>query len=228
MLHQSNTLANTSSSPPWLVPDLLPAFISMIFAGAKAGKSIMTVQLAHALATNSEFLGHQVERQLRVLYYQSDLPEDEWKFQLQKLNRNEGWYTIWDMPGLLASKAKRDELKSIVKAEKFDLTIFDSFVSCSEPADLDKPMVIRTCISRLHEITQDKPIWLVHLKDRISVSAAGSFASAGVSTLIHLTETSIEIRGRYVQSKMKLKRGKEGLWVPVKTKPKDPRDLYKL
>jgi len=226
--------------PPWLVPDLFPAYISMIFAWGKVGKSIMSVQLAHALTTGTDFLGYPIGAPLRVLYYTSDLPEGEWQYQLEKLQKNDGWDTIWDMPGLLSQGFRVEALRR--DAIGYNLVVFDSLLSISEPADLDNPQVIRACITKLRHITSgsgiERPIWLIHHKrkglpgvpDKMSVSAAGSFAlTAGVSTLIDLTDVGIEVRGRYVRAEVKLKRGENGLWLPISTrKAKDPKDVYKL
>lgn len=230
-------VAREIKQPPWLVPDLLPAYISMIFAWGKVGKSIISVQLAHALTTGTDFMGYPIGKPLRVLYYQADLPEGEWQEQLKGLKHNEGWDTIWDMPGLLNQGSRVEGLRRDAKG--YDLVAFDSLLAISEPEDLDKPQVIRSCISKLRHITDDGPIWLIHHKrkglpgipDKMSVSAAGSFAlTAGVSTLIDLSETGIEVRGRYVKAELKLKRGDHGLWLPVeeRKKAKDPKDVYKL
>ena len=62
-------------SPEWVIPELLPGFgITMMYAYAKIGKSIMSMQLAHALTTGNEFLGVKPERQWNPLYIQCDLP----------------------------------------------------------------------------------------------------------------------------------------------------------
>jgi len=224
--------------PPWLVEKLIPAYISMIFAWGKVGKSIMSVQLAHALTMGNDFLGYPIDRKLKVLYYQCDLPEGEWQYQLKELDKSEDWWTIWEMPGLLMDAGRTEQLTQLVEKEQFDLVVFDSLLSCSEGSDLDDAKEIRLIIGKLRKITKDKPIWLIHHKrkgqpgvpDKSNVAAAGSFAlGAGVSTLIDLVEGGIEIKGRYVRANLELKRDPDnGLWLPKTTIKKGDPKLFKI
>lgn len=222
--------------PPWLIEGLLPARgITMIYAWGKVGKSIMTMQLAHALTTGSELFGKKPDKTWKVLYYQSDEPEDEWGTQLEKVNKNENWDTMWDMPCLFTEGNRRIQLRRQVEEGKYDLIAFDSLLSCSEPLDMEDKSDVRKVISRIRFVTQDKPSWLINHKIKGTpgipanplVSAAGSFAlSAGVSTLIDLRETGenegqMTVRGRYVKVSVKLKRGPAGIWLL-----KGSEDLY--
>jgi len=76
--------------PPWLIPNVIPGYGAiMLFAYGKVGKSILTVQLCHALGTQSEFLGVKPEKQFKVLYYQCDLPQAEWQNQLDELGKSQ-------------------------------------------------------------------------------------------------------------------------------------------
>ncbi len=230
--------AREFESPPWLIEGLIPGRgISMIFTWGKVGKSIMSVQLAHALTTGNDFLGRKPVKQYKVLYYTSDLPEDEWGEQLKLLSKNDNWHTVWDMPGIFNSLSRKEDLQKIVKEQKFEIVVFDSLISCSEPAELNDLNAVRLSLRKLREITQDKPSWLIHHKrkgmpgvpDRSNVSAAGNFGlTAGVSTLIDLNpsidgrEGSIEVSGRYVRVSLDLKRGDNGLWLP-----KSKGDVFK-
>jgi len=192
----------------------------------------MAVQLAHALTTGNSFLGHLMEKPLKVLYYQCDLPEGEWQEQLKGLDHNANWHTIWEMPGILSKKERTKDLHDTYHDGKFDMLVLDSLVRCAESLDLNDQRVVDNTLVKIRYITGDKPTFTVHHKrkgspgvaDHMGTSAFGSFAvGAGWSTLIDLTDGGIDIRGRYVRRTLELKRGEKGVWLT-----KTEGDLYKM
>jgi len=73
-------LAKKIETPPWIIPNILPAGGCTIVAGQpKAGKSWATLDMALAIASGGEFLGHQVVEPGRVLYLDAETPE--WALQ---------------------------------------------------------------------------------------------------------------------------------------------------
>lgn len=219
--------------PPWVVEGLIPAYgITLIYAFPKVGKSILSIQLAHALGTNTFFLNHKPDHQFKVLYVQSDLPEGEWQTQLEKVGLIGTWETRWIEPGWLYNPKVVDDLKQTVQASSFDYLIYDALVSISGYVDLDDIVTMGRCITVLRQVS-DQPCAVIHHKrkgspgvpDHMSVSAAGSYAlSAGVSTLFDLTDSALRVRGRFVSEELNLGRDpKTGQWT-AKTK----QDLYRL
>jgi len=229
--------------PPWLIPGIIPGYgCLMLYAYGKVGKSILSVQLAHALSTQTGFLGVRPEKQFKVLYYQCDLPQSEWAYQLKELDTSpysqrplaEGWKTIWEEPGLLNVKERVERLGQIVKEGGYNLVIYDSLLSLTDGLmDLDKEDTIRKCLRRLRYISgPDNPMLVIHHKrkgipgvgDHPSNSPAGSYAiAAGVSVLLDLRDAGIQGRGRFCRVEMELKRGPHGIWLP-----KTGADLYKM
>jgi len=226
--------------PAWLVPGIIPGYgILMMYAHPKVGKSIMSIQLLHAIGTQSAFLGSTPERKISTLYYTSDLPANEWAFQIKKLGVSpqsglhfaEGWHTIHDEPGLLYDPKRIEELKTIIMEHKFDFVVYDSLLSLTDgKGDLDKEETIRRAFKWLQYMSgKGNPLEIIHHKrkgspqapDHTSTSAAGSYAlSAGVSVLMDLKDVKLEARGRFLRLEMKLKRGREGIWLP------SSEDLY--
>jgi len=222
--------------PPWLVPGLVPGYgILMIYAHPKTGKSILSQQLAHALGSNGSFLGQEIDKPLKVLYVQSDLPEIEWAQQMKDLGIDSstgspfatGWYTLWLEPGWLAKPKQMMELTHIIKEGEFDVVMYDSLLTISGYQNLDDLTTVGGLITRLRSITK-KASWLIHHKrkgspgvpDRSNVSAAGSFAiGAGVSALFDLSSSGthgghITVLGRFVMRDFDLARGAKGIWLP--------------
>jgi len=210
-------------APAWVVPELLPGFgITMVYAYAKIGKSLMAIQLAHALTTDKDFLGVKPERPWKVLYIQCDLPAGEWAQQIKKTGIGEGWDTVHEEIGLLGSTKIMKELYERVRDDKYDLTIWDALYKLSNYANLEEPKVIGWALKQINSVAGDFPAILIHHKrkgmpgvtDHTSVSAAGSFAlSAGVSTLYDLSDANLKIRGRYITDDLDLKRAKNGTWI---------------
>ena len=63
--------------PTFLVQDFLPARgIALIAAPPKARKSWAAMQLAHSLATGSDWIGFSIPQARKVLYVQAELPDD--------------------------------------------------------------------------------------------------------------------------------------------------------
>lgn len=229
--------------PPWLIPGVIPGYgCLMLYAYGKVGKSILSIQLAHALTTQTGFLGIKPEKPFKVLYYQCDLPQAEWAYQLKDLGASpdsarplaEGWHTIWEDPGLLIKKERVEALRKIVEEAKYDFVIYDSLLSLTDGLmDLDKEDTIRMCLRRLRYISgPDNPMEVIHHKrkgipgvgDHPSNSPAGSYAiAAGVSVLLDLRDSGIQGRGRFCRIEMELKRGHKGIWLP-----KTGGDLYKM
>jgi len=229
--------------PPWLIPNVIPGYGAiMLFAYGKVGKSILTVQLCHALGTQSEFLGVKPEKQFKVLYYQCDLPQAEWQNQLDELGKSpydglpwaQGWKTIWEEPGLLLHKERVEELRGKVVEGGYNFVVFDSLLSLTDGMmDLDKEDSIRKTLRRLRYITgTDAPYEIIHHKrkgvpgvgDHPSNAPAGSYAiAAGVSVLLDLRDGGIQGRSRSARIDLELKRGPRGIWLP-----KTGADLYKM
>ena len=118
----------------WLVDRLVPAYgISIIYADPKIGKSIMSLQLAHALANGRPFLDRSVPKRFRVCYLQADEPPQEWAHQLQDISQKagyeigEGWDTIPAPPGCLADPAMFEELKRLL--QPYECVILEALVS---------------------------------------------------------------------------------------------------
>ena len=225
--------------PAWLVPGLIPGYgILMIYAHPKTGKSILSQQLAHELGCGGKLLGHQIEKALKVLYVQSDLPEMEWAEQMRSLALcqtcgtpfTEGWDTVWIDAGWLAKKPSIEaELKNSFKAGKYGLLILDSLLTISGYADLNDLSVVGRVRRALEAITP-APKWLIHHKrkgtpgvpDKSNVSSVGhNSLAAGVSALLDLSATtkdrgSLIVQGRFVRKDLDLIRGPAGIWLPSK------------
>lgn len=195
--------------------------MSLLFADPKVGKSILSVQLAHALGTGSSLLGKKVSRKWRVLYVQADEPEHEWIKQLRMLGLNDEWSTVWlpKWPPPMMHPMTYTELKKIVK--DFEFVIVDSIFSLFGFPEITSPGQAGLIIRKLEELHQG-PLWVIHHKrksspgvpDQSTNSAAGSFALTGAaSTLYDLGKSRLQARGRVVAADMPLRRSQNGLWL---------------
>jgi len=217
---------------PWAVDKLVPAYgISLIFADPKVGKSIMSVQLAHSLATGTAFLDHAVmphspeRKEWRVLYAQADLPAMEWAHQLKSLNRVEGWDTVILDPGALQQPQIVRELQAAAKA--YDFLILDALLSLFAYPDINSNKVMGHALTVIRSLFAG-PIWLIHHKrktqagipDRSQQSIIGGVAlGAGVSTLYDLSPRQLKILGRVISADLQLKRTESGLWFVSQDEP---------
>lgn len=220
--------------PSWAVENLIPAYgISLVFAFPKVGKSILSIQLAYALGTQTQFLGFNVPQAYKTLYVQSDLPEGEWLEQIKKVGLVTNWSTLWKEQGWLYQPADVMELQRLIASEGYSYIIYDALSSISGYTDLDDIQVMGRCLTILRFIAPDVPCVVIHHKrkgspgipDRTQVSAAGSYVlSAGASVLLDLTDNTLKVLGRYVKEELQMGRDKEtGCW-----KRKTKQDLYSL
>jgi len=231
--------AREFEQPAWLVPQLIPGYgILMLYAHPKTGKSILSQQLAHELGCGGMLLGHKVQKTLKVLYVQSDLPEMEWAEQMKLLGVcpscqvpfTKGWDTTWVEPGWLAQKPKAElEIKNTIAAGKYDLVMLDSLAKISRGIDLNDGAGVQRILAALEKLTP-KPIWLIAHKrkgtpgvpDKANVASVGhNSLAAGVSVLLDLTAATkvtgiLDIQGRFVQKELNLVRGPAGIWLPAK------------
>ena len=232
-------VAREFEQPAWLVPEIVPGYgILMIYAHPKTGKSILSQQLAHELVCGGKLLGHQIEKVLKVLYVQSDLPEAEWREQMELLGIcpscqipfAKSWHTTWIEPGWLALKPRVEtELKNDIIAGKYDLVILDSLAKISRGIDLNDAGGVQRILAALERLTP-KPIWLIAHKrkgtpgvpDKANTASVGhNSLAAGVSVLLDLTAATktggvLDIQGRFVQKTLELIRGPHGIWLPAK------------
>lgn len=210
--------------PPWVVEGLIPAFgITLIYAFPKVGKSILAIQLASALANKTPFLNHEPDHAFKVLYVQSDLPEGEWQTQIGKVGLARGWETLWIEQGWIYNPKIVSDLQESIKVGGFDFLLYDALSTISGYADLDDIAVMGRCLNVVRSIS-DQPTVVIHHKrkgspgvpDHTSVSAAGSYVlSAGASTLFDLTDTTLRVRGRFVNQELSLGRDQQtGQWIP--------------
>jgi len=222
--------------PEWLIPDIVPGVgNNLIYSHGKIGKSILTVQLAHALTFQEPFLGVKPERTFKVLWLQTDLPEREWSIQIKKLGHapngvpwGRGWNTIWEPKGLFSYPNRVAALTKLFKEEEYDVLFLDSILSLVGDIDLNNPVVARNVFEKIESIVGPKPSWTIHhsrkgmpgVPDHTSTAATGSGQiTAGASTLFYLKDKSMEVRGRFVNEFYELQRVKHGLWLtktPVK------------
>jgi hypothetical protein len=214
----------------WAIPGLIPGSgYTVIQARAKVGKTILAIQLAHALSENASALGFPPPGQpWKVLFIQSDEPQAEWQAQVKQVGLLGNWHTLWTEPGLIRDAHRMDAVRKIVSEGGYDLLIHDSLYTTSGFATLKDPEVVGQFIALLKSIAPGKPFILNHHKrkgqagvpDHISTAAVGSFAlAANASCLIDLNEKGFQTQGRLVpQLQVALGRDAEtGRWVPVKT-----------
>jgi len=211
----------------WLVEGLVPDFgLLVIYAHPKVGKSILTIQLAHALSTGKSFLDFKVPKKRRVLYIQVDEPVQEWAKQIELTGCSEEWDTLHEAPGLLNHPAHIQTLTHLCK--NYDFIILDSLISLSGGAELKSPSVMSLYLNRVQQITSNKPTWLIHHKrkesagipDRRVSSAAFSFILTGTASVLYdLTSSSdgktgnLQAVGRLVKKEINLARNGM-LWEP--------------
>lgn len=220
-VYQASEFADRTVEIEWAVEGLVPAHgMNLLFADPKVGKSIFSVQLAHALGTSTPLLGFDVGRKWRVLYVQVDEPENEWIKQLKMLDINQGWDTVWSpkWPPLMLHPPSYVELQKICK--NYDFVIVDSILSLFGFPELTTPQQAGLVIQRLEKLFTG-PLWVIHHKrkaaagvpDRSTNSAAGNFAITGaVSTLYDLSTNKLQVRGRVVSAELHMKRTNNGLW----------------
>lgn len=78
--------ARTYLLHPWLTKDSM----SMIYAQTGVGKTHLTLNIAHALATGGEFLGWKAVKPVRVLYVDAEMAMDDLQGRLKAIIRGTG------------------------------------------------------------------------------------------------------------------------------------------
>jgi RecA-family ATPase len=221
-IYSANEFASREVAVEWAVEGLVPAHgINLLYADPKVGKSILSVQLAHALGTGTPLLEHAVHKTWRVLYIQADEPESEWIKQLKMLNINTAWDTVWlpKWPSPMFHPPTYTELQKVVK--EYDFVIADSIFSLFGFPEIKTPAQAGLIIQKFEQLTT-APLWVIHHKrksspgipDQSTNSAAGSFALTGAaSTLYDLGKSKLEARGRVVAETVHMKRARNGLWI---------------
>ena len=223
-VYKASDLVKKQFSYQWAVDNLIPDFgISIIYAHPKIGKSLLSIQLSHALTMGKPFLDCRVNTRKKVLYVQVDEPIREWAKQIDLTGLSESWDTLHEEIGLLNNTQKVKELTLL--CTQYDFIIMDSLLSLSGYADLSSNVVSGIYLERLKRLT-DKPIWLIHHKrkgspgipDRKVDSASFSFAlTAGASALYDLSASSdgqsgtLQAVGRIVKRDINLQRVKNSL-----------------
>lgn len=217
----ASEFAHLNLAIPWAVKDLVPAYgISLIYADPKVGKSILSIQLAHALGNGAkQFLGQDVISKRSVCYVQADEPPQEWAHQLKTVGCTEGWSTVTPPPGCLADPAMFNEIKQLVAP--FQFVILDALISLFGYPDIRSPQQAGHLLTQLR-LLHPGPIWVIHHKrksspgipDQSRQSGAGSFAiNAGVSAIYDLSERKIKCYGRVVKKDLTLDRDDRGRWI---------------
>lgn len=225
----------------WLIPKLIPGTgVILLQAHPKVGKSIFSIQLAHALGTATPFLGREVTKRRKVLYVQCDEPELEWQEQIKMIKLTEGWSTTWIPPGAIDNPAQMNRLRNTVKKDEYNFIIYDSFIKIVGQADLDNPRVAEHVIRMLGHgpkipilINHHKRKGMAGIVDRTASAGAGSFNIAGTaSVVIDLMPKKIEIIGRLVGEEIDVWKTTEGgslppgMWFPKVVKGKDDPSVY--
>jgi len=186
----------------WLIEEILPKrSVAMLVAREKVGKTWLALQISQAMTTGGQVFGRPTPEG-RVLYISCDDP-DEAAFK-DRLYRHQVWeptdefilYTNLiptgenDFDGL-------EYLESVVRGEKLDLLILDTFRACFPHADeSDQKDVTRITngLSRLSVQHNCSVLFLHHMNksyvsdnwlDRVSGSTA---LSAGVTMIWGLNE----------------------------------------
>jgi hypothetical protein len=170
-------------APPditWLVEGLIPEGRNgIIVADPKAGKSVLAIDLALALASGSSWLGHIVPRRRRVALVSREDHPAETARRLRSIQggsdcRNEyTWGQIWvntrhqSEEFLLENGEHVDQLIAELKMEQIDLVIFDVFrrmhnLEENDNTEMSKPIAalsriqteVKCSVAMVHHITK--------------------------------------------------------------------------
>ncbi len=106
---------------PWLTKESM----SMIYAQTGVGKTHLTLNIAHALATGGEFLGWKAEKPVKVLYVDAEMAMDDLQGRLKAIIRGTG------------KEPEAGFFKHIARSEQFEGYLPNLFTSDGQKAFSD-------------------------------------------------------------------------------------------
>ena len=145
-------LAAEFPEPKWIIPDLLPAGLSILGGRPKMGKSYFMLQTACAVGSGGKILNRDVEKG-RVLY----LALEDSAGRLKKRIREMGIPADTDITFQLnwpPFQGKGIEyLSSEIEKNGFSLVVVDTFARAIPGVDQDKAEIVGPLIARLQGLT---------------------------------------------------------------------------
>lgn len=159
----------------WVVKDLFAKkLVSVIFSEPGVGKTILAMDIAAKLTRGEAiFNQYQVERPMKVLYFQGDFPNTIMKNRLQQMfyNPDDKYFKLVnryeaESKGFsidLTNEQGQENLKTLLKEYKPDFVIFDTFISFFD-GDENKQKDVKEPIDFLRKLTSnyDCSILLCH------------------------------------------------------------------
>lgn len=159
----------------WVVKDLFAKkLVSVIFSEPGVGKTILAMDIAAKLTRGEAIFNHyQVERPMKVLYFQGDFPNTIMKNRLKQMfyNPDDKYFKLVnryeaESKGFsidLTNEQGQENLKTLLKEYKPDFVIFDTFISFFD-GDENKQKDVKEPIDFLRKLTSnyDCSILLCH------------------------------------------------------------------
>lgn len=150
-------LAADLPDPVWIVPNLLPAGLSVLAGRPKLGKSWLAMQIAIAVGTGGIVLGERVQKR-RVLYLALEDGDRRLKNRLGKIQSPSDaavdFLTEW--PALIESGL--DHLIRMIEAKGYELVIADTLARWAAMRRSEDEHLVARRLADLQRYSQDNGI----------------------------------------------------------------------
>lgn len=173
LVSHDELMARAPDYTDWLVPDLLTSDeLFLLAASPRAGKSLMAMNLAHAVATGTPFLGRPVTKGA-VIYIRCEDSEAKTKERAIAQGWEEGLQIYW------LDRFKLSELPMLAQlCDELDprLIVWDTLSRIRDGSISESSAEMSQVLEPLQNLCQDKRCTglLVHHTGKISLDNAGS------------------------------------------------------
>jgi len=150
-------LAADLPDPVWIVPNLLPAGLSVLAGRPKLGKSWLALQVAIAVGTGGIVLGERVQKR-RVLYLALEDGDKRLKSRLSQLQcpSDAAFDFLTEWPALIESGL--DHLIRMIEANGYELVIADTLARWAAMRRSEDEHLVARRLADLQRYTQDNGI----------------------------------------------------------------------
>lgn len=198
--------------PPWVVPDLVPAGLTLVAGAPKIGKSWLLMQVAFALGSGGKTLGEDIE-QRRVLY----LALEDGPRRLKQRMENQQWPRLDTVT--FATDARPGDLLGLLDRTAAEVCLIDTFTAFYEGLvrDHDKVGDVSGPLAELRRLVNDRgvSVWVVdhHSKakraDPVTAILGSQGKGAGPDTIVGLyrerqsLEADLKVTGRDIEDQQR-------------------------
>lgn len=226
-------LALPRSVETWLIEPILPTGgVLLLYGDPKVGKSYAALQLAGAIATQTDWLGFPVRTKGPVVYIQLDTPRSLWAERLIQL-REAGWQsdslffadreTLAYFPFDILDPAHSTYLSLHLKDINPVAVVVDTLRESHRGEENDSTSM-QAVVSSLVAATQPAALILVshsrksigdYNPDLMNDNRGSNYVVGRMDTILRFSKKSIHFNGRAIEEgSIKMKREDSGLWVP--------------